>query len=339
MRRGGPCLVSFSGGRDSSVLLAAAVRTARAAGLDDPIPITLRFASAETDERHWQERVVGDLGLADWEVLDVGDELDHVGPVATAVARRHGLLYPPNAYAAVSRLERARGGTLLTGMGGDEMLEEWRWREHVDALRRLPRPRPADVRALGRLLSPGPVRRAAERRMRLRLYHFPWLRPHAAASARRAAAAERAGHPRLWPAYVRWRARRRRTAMAAWSYELLAAEAGAAIAHPLLDGGFLAAISDAGGRFGWPRRLDAHAAIFAGLLPDALLRRTTKAPLTGAFWTDRTRRFASEWDGGGVDPALVDPDALRDEWRSDSPDARTGLLLHQAWLRVFSKGG
>src|SRR5215212_1324990 len=38
-----PCLVSFSGGRDSSSVLAAATRAARREGLPAPVPVTLRI--------------------------------------------------------------------------------------------------------------------------------------------------------------------------------------------------------------------------------------------------------------------------------------------------------
>jgi hypothetical protein len=62
-----PCLVSFSGGRDSSAVLAAAAAVARREGLALPVPLTYRFAAvAETDEARWQERVVGRLDLPDW---------------------------------------------------------------------------------------------------------------------------------------------------------------------------------------------------------------------------------------------------------------------------------
>src|SRR5690625_7336371 len=37
---GGPCFVTFSGGRDSSAVLAAATELARRDGLPDPIPVT-----------------------------------------------------------------------------------------------------------------------------------------------------------------------------------------------------------------------------------------------------------------------------------------------------------
>ena len=39
----GRCWVAFSGGRDSSLVFAAATQAARRAGFEDPIPITYRF--------------------------------------------------------------------------------------------------------------------------------------------------------------------------------------------------------------------------------------------------------------------------------------------------------
>src|SRR5947209_20309061 len=53
-----PCVVGFSGGRDSSALLACALDLARREGLPEPIPITLDFGTPRTDEREWQELVV-----------------------------------------------------------------------------------------------------------------------------------------------------------------------------------------------------------------------------------------------------------------------------------------
>ncbi len=41
-----PCLVSFSGGRDSSAVLAVATRVARRHGLPPPVPATNRFRDA-----------------------------------------------------------------------------------------------------------------------------------------------------------------------------------------------------------------------------------------------------------------------------------------------------
>src|SRR4051794_22650674 len=51
-----PCVVSFSGGRDSSAVLALAVDVARRHGLPEPVPVAMRFAGAPAaDERRWQE--------------------------------------------------------------------------------------------------------------------------------------------------------------------------------------------------------------------------------------------------------------------------------------------
>ncbi|NUT56362.1 MAG: hypothetical protein HOQ03_10310 [Thermoleophilia bacterium] len=109
--RRGPCLVSFSGGRDSSAVLAVAAAVARREGLPLPVPATLRFpnaaASAETE---WQEQVVAHLGLEEWVRLERTDELDCVGPVATECLERHGVLWPSNAHVHAPLFARARGG-------------------------------------------------------------------------------------------------------------------------------------------------------------------------------------------------------------------------------------
>lgn len=74
-----PCLVSFSGGRDSSTILALAVRLARREGLELPIPATNRFPSAaQSDDVEWQERVVVHLGLTDWVRADHTLSLIHI---------------------------------------------------------------------------------------------------------------------------------------------------------------------------------------------------------------------------------------------------------------------
>src|SRR5687767_6252 len=59
-----PCVVAFSGGRDSALVLAGAVAAARREGLDEPIAVSVRFPNApDADESHWQERVVRYLKL------------------------------------------------------------------------------------------------------------------------------------------------------------------------------------------------------------------------------------------------------------------------------------
>ena len=328
-----PCLVSFSGGRDSSAVLAAATSAARRAGLPPPVPVTLRVPGAPmADETDWQERVVRHLGLTDWELREAGgDELERLGPLSVSVLRRHGVLYPPNTFLQIPVLEAARGGTLLSGLGGDELFASWRWRAHADALARRRRPRASDALRLAYAAAPGPVRRWREARS-YRLTGLDWLRPEAARSASSRAALARAEQPRSWPRWVDWFARRRAVRAPQWSLALLAADAGTELVHPLLDPGFLAAVARAGGRSGFGGRTDAMRALFGDLLPEAVLTRPTKARYSEVLWGRGTREFAERWNGSGVDEALVDPTALRREWGGPAPHEDSAMLLHAAWL-------
>jgi hypothetical protein len=116
------------------------------------------------------------------------------------------------------------------------------------------------------------------------------------------------------------------------SLELLAADAEATIAHPLLDPPFLAALAAAGGSRGWADRTTAVRALFDGVLPSELLSRSSKARFEGAFWGARSRNFARRWTGEVDDPEVVDAQALRQVWSQDEPDAHTYLLMQAAWL-------
>src|SRR5262249_39115635 len=157
--RRGPCLVSFSGGRDSSAVLAVATAVARREGLPLPVPITHRFpAAAMTDESRWQEEVVDHLGLEDWIRLEGANELDAVGPVATASLRRHGLLWPSNAYFHAPLFEAADGGTVMTGVGGDEAFVPSSWSRQLAVLSGRVRPHARDVLRVGFALSPLPLK-------------------------------------------------------------------------------------------------------------------------------------------------------------------------------------
>jgi asparagine synthase (glutamine-hydrolysing) len=63
-----------------------------------------------------------------------------------------------------------------------------------------------------------------------------------------------------------------------------------------------------------------------------VLERSTKAIFTGAVFTEHACEFARQWNGGGVDTDLVDPEAWRENWLSASPHAPSMVLLQQAWL-------
>ncbi len=96
-----PCCVSFSGGLDSSVILATATDLALRQGLPLPIPVTLRFPGvASAMETTWQELVVSHLRLPDWVKMDFTSELDALGPIARPALRRFGVLTPPKLVSA-----------------------------------------------------------------------------------------------------------------------------------------------------------------------------------------------------------------------------------------------
>jgi hypothetical protein len=307
-----PCLVSFSGGHDSSLVLAAAVRAARREHLPMPVPVTWRVTGApRAEESACQEAVVSALGLTDWIRLPADDDLDFVGPVATGVLRRHGLLHPANAYFHAPLLSQAAGGTLLTGVGGDQVLgrlrrprRPWWW------------PRGAD---------PEPL--------------FRWLRPAAARRVRRGLRREHRARPVRYDGRPGWVTRRRDLELTQMSLALLGRDTSTQVVHPLLDPGFLKAIcslglspDSAGGRAGLLGR------VFGGSYPEAVLRFRPKATFGEVFWRSHTRSLLASWDGGGVDPSVVDPVQLRREWDRPHPNLCTALLTQQVWLATLAGG-
>ena len=122
----GPCIVAFSGGRDSSAVLATMLHVARQDGFDDPVAVTARWPGvAAADESAWQEHVAGELGVRRWEILTPGTDFDLLGPLARQLLRDHGLLWPAPTAALMPMIEAAGDGVLVTGQGGDEIFGTW----------------------------------------------------------------------------------------------------------------------------------------------------------------------------------------------------------------------
>jgi asparagine synthetase B (glutamine-hydrolysing) len=326
--RDGPCWVAFSGGLDSSLVLAATVSMARRAGLDPPIALTCRFPAApETHEDHWQRRVIEHLGHERWVQIELHDELDLLGEAATSALRRFGPYWPANAHFMLLLAAHAGGGTLISGQGGDELFAWWRW-QRAAAVIAGGALRARDLAELALALSPRRVRRAHDRR---RVERLPWLTEGAAEAYRRAIGGF-ADCPLRWDRQLGWMRSRGEVSHALDTVVEMCASAGVRYGAPMLDPRFLAAVAAAGGATGFGGRQQMLQRLFAGLLPGDVLARRDKASFNSVSFGPAARSFASRWTGEGVDPVLVEPDELRRTWLAPMVDWRSANLLQQAWL-------
>ncbi|MHA6784813.1 asparagine synthase-related protein [Pseudonocardia saturnea] len=329
-----PCVVAFSGGRDSALLLAVAASVARADGLAAPVALTLRYpGDPAAEETSWQELLLEHLRATGTPVEqvchDVTDELDVLSARATALLRAHGGPTWPAVPANTMLLAGyATGGALITGNGGDELLGGHRAAVLRAVLGRRGRGlTAADRRHALACATPGRLRARVLVRPRL-----PWLRPpaHRAVTAelRRAEAARPLRFDRSVLASLAPRA----VAVGTATRTALAAGAGAALVEPLADPAVVTSYAAHGGPLGGMGRAAGTRLLAAGALPDAVLERRDKAWFNASRFGAPTRAFARRWRGDGVDPALVDVAALRVEWLSGEPSGATALLLQQAWL-------
>lgn len=335
--QGGRCVVAFSGGRDSSLLLAVAARLAAEEGHDPPVAVTVRYpGDPAADETRWQELVVAHLrgaGLGlDWLRHDVTDELDVVGPLTVPLLRAHGGPVHPAAVGNTVLLARhAAGGTLVTGNFGDEVLGGHR----AAVLRTAVRCRgrgitPEGWRQVAGCASPAWVRARwapADRAPGVR----DWLRPAPRREVRAEELRARAARPLRWDRSVRSALGSRAVAVGARTRARVVEDHRCRLVEPLGDAAFVASLAAFGGRWGRLSRTAATRVLAAGLLPDAVVERRGKAAFNASRFGAPSRAFARDWDGHGLDPDLVDPDALRAAWLAGVPPAGTALLLQQAW--------
>lgn len=329
-----PCVVAFSGGRDSSLILAAAVRVARREGLELPVPATLLFPnSPETEESEWQKLVLDHVGLREWVRLTFTHELEILGPLACRILERHGLMWPANAHPQVPVYELAAGGTALTGLDGDGLFGGWRYARPASALARTVRPEPRDVLRIAHAAAPPSVRRLWLRHRAERdAVVLPWLRPSARHAVAEAWVEEEANEPARWDRRVGWWWRLKHLRVIRQTFEILGEDVGARVAHPLLAPRFLSSLARAGGRRGWPSRTALMESVFGELLPPRVLAREDKAAFATPYWGEQTRSFTDGWDGSGIPLDIVDAERLREAWREPVPDFRSALLVQSAWL-------
>ncbi len=340
LQQTGPCCVSFSGGVDSSLILAIATAVARRLGEPDPIPLTWRFdrSADRAQESRYQEAVIRELGLTDWQRLEAGDRLDWTGPVADRFLRRNGLVYPANAFMHAPLGEQARGGTLLTGIGGDQVLGLWRGSEVAAVLSRRRRLRGGDLRRLAWATGPTPLRTRLGVRLRP-VGHRDWLTPEAQQRLRRRIAEETYGEPVRWDRHLRWRLQRRDTALAREALEVLSVDSGAQVRAPLMEPDFVAALARSGGSWGVGDRGATLERWFSGLVPRAVAQRTDKAVFGQVFWGEHSLGVARELAEGNLTGSeLIDPGGLAAAWRSPDGATGTALLLQERWLQRHSGG-
>jgi len=331
-----PCVVAFSGGRDSSLLLAVAAGLAHREGLEPPHAVTFRYpgdpAAAESE---WQELVAEHLRSQrlrfDWTCHDIGDELDLVGPLAAPILRAHGGPVFPAAIGHTVALARLTGGgSLVTGNAGDEVLGGHR----IAVLRAVARRRGRGLTrtewaVVAAAAAPTPVRLALGRRG---AGTAPWLRPAVRRAVRARMARELARRPLRWDRSVAAALRSRAGSIGTRTRAAVAASHGCMLVDPLRAPAFVASYAAFGNRWGGLTRDAGTRLLGGGLLTDALVRRTSKAYFNGSRFGPASRAFARDWDGSGVDDSRVDPEALRDAWLSVVPPATTAMLLQQAWL-------
>jgi asparagine synthase (glutamine-hydrolysing) len=348
-----PCYVTFSGGRDSSSVLAVATRLARREGLDDPIPVTEVYPDARgADESEWQHLVIEHLGIRNWLRITLHDDHDMIGPTAQDGLRTRGLAWPPAiqikstifgklaAHASSDGAGRTSRGSVLTGEGGDEVFGPHRATPLIRLVcKDASGERNATIGGAKQALAatlPRAARRVLMRRQLDRFLDQPWLQPEVRARHLGLVAEDQLAEPLHWGESVWWVRRRRLAVVSGRNHATLASEFGLRLDDPLLAPGFVASVARKGGRWGYFDRTEAMRAVFSGLLPASLLERRVKARFNNAYAAKYTRAFAESWDGSGLDPALIDAAALRAEWLTPEPSALTFLLLQQAWLATRS---
>jgi len=329
-----PCIVSFSGGRDSSLVLAVAVDLARREGLPLPVPVTVRFsADPASSEEDWQLLIVRHLGLDDWVRVDVADDLDCIGPAARRILLRHGILWPANVHFHVPQLERAQGGSVVTGVGGDEVFSLSGWARLRSVLGGEARPEPRDVLRLGAALAPLRMRRRIT--VARNEVELEWLRPDAQRTVIGALAEEAAAEPVRWRRRFDWLTSLRYLEIGQRSLDLVARDWDVVMNHPFLAPAFVAALASLPGERRFAGRTEALETLFAGVLPPELESRSSKAVFADALWGAASRAFASGWDGSGIDHEVVHVEALRRRWQADQV-AGPHTLLQSLWLAQAS---
>jgi asparagine synthase (glutamine-hydrolysing) len=335
----GRCLVSFSGGAESSLVLAAATRAARRHGHRDPVPITTRYVrAASARDIEGQEQMIAHLELRDWERVVIDDELELTGPYARRALDEAGILFPSNAYLLLPQLDAAAGGSLVVAFGLTDFFMYWHWARVWDIARLRRSPGRTDLRYLAAAALPRGLRGPALAR-RLRRARMSWLRPDAASVAERRFLAEGLAVPIRFSAALGRQYTHRCLGGTRRALGALAETARAHTLMPLHNERYVGATAAQGRWSGiGSRRLALNALAGDLVLPGEIVRRPD-APLPhNVLFGERTREFVRSWSGKGLDLDVVDPDELHAHWSQDTIDWRSSLLLQLAFAHDAGVG-
>jgi asparagine synthase (glutamine-hydrolysing) len=317
-----PPYVLFSGGRDSSAVLAVTTDLARRTGRADPVPVIVRHLDdPDADETSWQELVLDHLRITDPVVLTFRDDQRLLGEVAVASLTRRGPLWPAAVTLHAAIYRHLRPGFLLTGEGGDHVMLPQRITELRNGLHYR---RPVQLAwGVGQLyLTRHPRRRLGN--------PPPWLTADGLRWTQEA-------FRRVPPAPVRFdrgilgHFGSAYDAILLHNFAAMAAEHGLTAVHPFIDLRFRTAWAEMGGALGFAGRNDNMRRLFGRVLPEPILVRDTKADFTASRWGEAERAFARDWDGRGVDPGLIRAEDLRADWLTERPHAFAEYLLHHVW--------
>lgn len=336
-----PCVVAFSGGRDSSAILAVAMQVARREGLPEPIAATHDFTGIEwVDETSFQELVIRRSGVKDWHRFRDVDAFDVLGEHAQRGLRTHGLLWPALAHCHTPLVELAgSGGSLVIGEGGDELLGPQRMNYLNYLQRERPRPTRAMLESLLQIIGPAPLRRSVVSRDLAGDALHPWLNAQAQDAFRAQMTADVAGAPLRWDTAVLRHLGRRAVTMSMHNIGRVLAQSGVTLHTPFLDPGFASAFAASGGRRGFISRTGMMRMLFGDVVPDEICRRDEKARFGAVAVGRESRAFLADWTGAGVDTDVVDVERLREACLDEMPLFGTQLLLQSAWLASEGAAG
>jgi asparagine synthase (glutamine-hydrolysing) len=187
-------------------------------------------------------------------------------------------------------------------------------------------------------MTPQSIRERAYRRSLRKQLTRSWLRPRAQEDFARALAADEAADPLNWRDSLRRLPRMRAWRLGFHNQDLVANLDGTAMLRPLQETGFLSALAQWAPRWGFRDRDTAMSELFGSLLPEAVVRRSTKAVFNRVVFGEHSRAFVERWTGRGVPADLVDAEMLRHFWIAPVPHALSLTLLQAAWLADAGAG-